>query len=82
MVHWTMCALAERVSQSEIVLPLRTTCYYSPLAEVGVFSIEIKMEEGAIRRLVWNAIADMHWKKAKGHGIVYIGREMPRFCRR
>ena len=32
--------------------------------------------------LVWNAIADMHWKKAKGHGIVYIGREMPRFCRR
>lgn len=43
---------------------------------------KIKMEEGAIRRLVWNAIADMHWKKAKGHGIVYIGREMPRFCRR
>ena len=40
------------------------------------------MEEGAIRRLVWNAIADMDWKKAKGHGIVYIGREMPRFCRR
>ena len=43
---------------------------------------KIKMEEGAIRRLVWNAIADMHWKKAKRHGIVYIGREMPRFCRR
>ena len=33
-------------------------------------------------RETWNAIADMHWKKAKGHGIVYIGREMPRFCRR
>ena len=27
--------LAERLSQSEIVLPLRKTCYYSPLAEVG-----------------------------------------------
>ena len=27
---------AERLSQSEIVLPLRKTCYYSPLAEVGV----------------------------------------------
>ncbi|RHV65186.1 hypothetical protein DXB15_14650 [Roseburia sp. OM02-15] len=25
----------------EIVLPLRKTCYYSPLAEVGVFSTEI-----------------------------------------
>ncbi|WP_294785871.1 hypothetical protein, partial [uncultured Eubacterium sp.] len=24
-------------------LPLRKTCYYSPLAEVGVFSTEIKM---------------------------------------
>ena len=35
IVHWTMCALAERLSQSEIVLPLRKTCYYSPLA--GVF---------------------------------------------
>ena len=33
---------AERLSQSEIVLPLRKTCYYSPLAEVGVFSTEIK----------------------------------------
>ena len=29
------------LSQSEIVLPLRKTCYYSPLAEVGVFSTEI-----------------------------------------
>ena len=38
-----MCALAERLSQSEIVLPLRKTCYYSPLAEVGVFSTEIKI---------------------------------------
>ena len=35
--------LAERLSQSEIVLPLRKTCYYSPLAEVGVFSTEIKI---------------------------------------
>ena len=33
--------LAERLFQSEIVLPLRKTCYYSPLAEVGVFSTEI-----------------------------------------
>jgi hypothetical protein len=31
-----MCALAEHLSQSEIELPLRNTCYYSPLAEVGV----------------------------------------------
>jgi hypothetical protein len=33
-----MCALAEHLSQSEIELPLRNTCYYSPLAEVGVSS--------------------------------------------
>ena len=33
--------LAERLSQSEIVFPLRKTCYYSPLAEVGAFSTEI-----------------------------------------
>ena len=38
IVSQTMCAPAERLSQSEIVLPLRKTCYYSPLAEVGVFS--------------------------------------------
>ena len=38
----SLCILAERLSQSEIVLPLRKTCYYSPLAEVGVFSTEIK----------------------------------------
>ena len=31
-----MCALAERLSQSEIELPLRKICYYSPLTEVGV----------------------------------------------
>ena len=36
IVSQTMCASAERLSQSEIVLPLRKTCYYSPLAEVGV----------------------------------------------
>ena len=42
IVSQTMCAPAERLSQSEIVLPLRKTCYYSPLAEVGVFSTEIK----------------------------------------
>ena len=40
IVSQTMCAPAERLSQSEIVLPLRKTCYYSPLAEVGVFSTE------------------------------------------
>ena len=33
--------LVERLSQSEIVLPLRKICYYLPLAEVGVFSTEI-----------------------------------------
>jgi hypothetical protein len=39
-----MCALAEHLSQSEIELPLRNTCYYSPLAEVGVSSqTEMKM---------------------------------------
>ena len=37
IVHWTMCALAERLSQSEIVLPLRQICY-SPFIEMGVFS--------------------------------------------
>ena len=36
IVSQTMCALAENLSQSEIELPLRNTCYYSPLAEVGV----------------------------------------------
>ena len=41
IVFQTMCAPAERLSQSEIVLTLRKTCYYSPLAEVGVFSTEI-----------------------------------------
>ena len=34
--------LAERLSQSEIGLPLRHICYYSPPEEVGVFSTEIK----------------------------------------
>ena len=33
--------LAERLSQSEIELPLRQICYYSPPEEVGVFSTEI-----------------------------------------
>ena len=31
-----------RLSQLKIVLLLRKTCYYSPLAEVEVFSIEFK----------------------------------------
>ena len=34
--------LAERLSQSEIGLPLRQICYYSLPEEVGVFSTEIK----------------------------------------
>ncbi len=34
--------LAERLSQSEIRLPLRLICYNSPPEEVGVFSTEIK----------------------------------------
>ena len=33
--------LAERLSQSEIGLPLRQICYYSPPEEVGVFSTEM-----------------------------------------
>ena len=33
--------LAERLSPSEIGLPLRQICYYSPPKEVGVFSTEI-----------------------------------------
>ena len=33
--------LAECLSQSEIGLPLRQICYYSPPEEVGVFSTEI-----------------------------------------
>ena len=36
IVSQTMCAPAEHLSQSEIELPLRNTCYYSLLAEVGV----------------------------------------------
>ena len=41
--------LAERLSQSEIGLPLRQICYYSPPEEVGVFSTEInKKLEGII----------------------------------
>ena len=44
IVSQTMCALAEHLSQSEIELPLRNTCYYSPLAEVGVSTqTEIKI---------------------------------------
>ena len=35
--------LAERLSQSEIGLPLRQICYYSPPEEVGVFSTEINL---------------------------------------
>ena len=37
-------SLAERLSQSEIGLPLRQICCYSHLKEVGVFSTEIKYE--------------------------------------
>ena len=44
-----MCALAEHLSQSEIELPLRNTCYYSPLAEVGVSTqTEMKSEIGVL----------------------------------
>ena len=39
--------LAERLSQSEIGLPLRQICYYSPPEEVGVFSTEIKTASSA-----------------------------------
>ena len=39
--------LAERLSQSEIGLPLRQICYYSPPEEVGVFSTEVKTASSA-----------------------------------
>ena len=39
--------LAERLSQSEIGLPLRQICYYSPPEDVGVFSTEIKTASSA-----------------------------------
>ena len=39
----SLCILAERLSQSEIGLPLRQICYYSPPEEVGVFSTEINL---------------------------------------
>ena len=35
--------LAERLSQSEIGLPLRQICYFSPPEEVGVFSTDINI---------------------------------------
>ena len=47
IVSQTMCALAEHLSQSEIELPLRNTCYYSPLAEVGVST------QTEIKRILW-----------------------------
>ena len=37
--------LAERLSQSEIGLPLRQICCYSPPEEVGVFSTEINQQK-------------------------------------
>ena len=42
--------LAERLSQSEIGLPLRQICYYSPPEEVGVFSTEIKRGESGEKK--------------------------------
>ena len=41
--------LAERLSQSEIRLPLRQICYYSPSEEMGVFSTEIKYIEYGVQ---------------------------------
>ena len=59
IVSQTMCAPAERLSQSEIVLPLRKTCYYSPLAEVGVFSTEInsKIVDSAAKFTIFHIIS-------------------------
>ena len=39
IVSQTMCAPAERLSQSEIVLPLRKTCGTVPSDLVGAFSL-------------------------------------------
>ena len=41
--------LAERLSQSEIGLPLRLICYDSPPEMVGVFSTEIKISPTSYR---------------------------------
>ena len=41
-VWQTMCARTKRISQSEIVLPLRKICCYPPLSGVVVFLTEIK----------------------------------------
>ena len=78
IVSQTMCAPTERLSQSEIVLPLRKACYYSPLAEVGVFSTEIKywfshplknthniLPVSAILPIIFNRIIFSHiWRPA------------------
>ena len=56
--------LAERLSQSEIGLPLRQICYYSPPEEVGVFSTEIKFQPGgssSFARLEFYFPPDIIW---------------------
>ena len=60
IVSQTMCALAEHLSQSEIELPLRNTCYYSPLAEVGV-STQTEMKQTRIRNLPHPGLLKSFW---------------------
>ena len=57
--------LAERLSQSEIGLPLRQICYYSPPKEAGVFSTEIK-----IPRKMTNLFID---QTVSFFGVLYLG---------
>ena len=51
--------LAERLSQSEIGLPLRQICYYSPPKEVGVFSTEFKSNVRETWRVILVSEADI-----------------------
>ena len=50
--------LAERLSQSEIRLPLRQICYYSPSEEVGVFSTEIKKIEYGVQSVFLRTLTE------------------------
>ena len=59
IVSQTMCALAEHLSQSEIELPLRNTCYYSPLAEVGV-STQTEIKNNSKRIIVKFSLWPLH----------------------
>ena len=64
--------LAERLSQSEIELPLRKICYYSPLTKVGVST---QTEINSLR-IISSAIA-LCWLSALTHAIWSTGQKPP-----